>query len=100
MLCLKLLLAGLSLHKNGLDSRPLRHVGTKWHWYRLFSQHFDALQSAPFRHYSIFGHISFNHKAVIKQNIYLLPLNWCGGRYSSDTIATRYGLDDPGIESR
>jgi hypothetical protein len=61
---------------------------------QAFSEHFDALQSAPFRHSSIFGYISFNHIAVIKQNISPFS-SWCGGRYSSETIATRYGLDSP-----
>jgi hypothetical protein len=53
---LKLFLAGISM-----DSRSLFHVGkkywAKWHWYRFFSEHFDALRPAPFRHSSIFGYI-------------------------------------------
>jgi len=77
MFWLKLLLAGLSLHNTGLDARPLLHLGTKcwtkWHWYRLLSEHFDALQPAPFRHYSM---DIFHHKAVIKQYVSLLSLTF------------------------
>jgi hypothetical protein len=99
MLWLKLLLADLSLHRTGLDTRSF-HVGLELVKLALGQAFLRALRCPPVSILPPVLHIELQHKSVIIQNIILLSLSWCGDRDISVTTATRYGLEGPGIESR